>query len=101
MAQGRQRFKLPDLEINLEEKCRLYAEGRGALFFKFTVPGNPGAPDRLLLHKGKVIFVEMKRKGGKPSEVQLAWHKVLRTRGYQVEIVDDFGAFSNLLGSVK
>lgn len=41
-----------------------------------------GLPDLLIVHQGKILFVEMKRKGGgKLSEAQKGWIDALNTVG--------------------
>lgn len=65
--------------------------------YKFTSPGNSGVPDRMcVLPKGRIIFVELKRPGGKLSPLQANQQKKLRRMGCDVrtlwtaEDVDSF-----------
>ena len=47
-------------------------------------------PDRLiLLPKGKIGFVEVKRKGEKPRPLQVSRHKHLSALGFKVFVLDD------------
>jgi hypothetical protein len=56
------------------------------LFLKLT--GLVGLPDRLvLLPRGRVLFVELKRPGQKPRPAQQRWIKKLRGLGFSVEVV--------------
>ena len=44
---------------------------RGGIAYKFTSPGNPGVPDRLiLLPDGRTIYVELKTEFGQLSKLQ-------------------------------
>lgn len=59
----------------------------------FKITTYVGVPDRLFLHKGKVIFVEFKRLGEKPRVIQEHVHRVLRDEGFTVYVVDNFESF--------
>lgn len=56
----------------------------GGLCLKWVCPGWSGVPDRIvLLPGGRVIFVEVKRpKGGRLSELQKKWAKILMDLGF-------------------
>lgn len=54
------------LEKDLERQVREYALRKGCLFYKFTSPGQNHVPDRLILSPmGAVLFMELKRPGGR------------------------------------
>lgn len=42
----------------------------GGVCYKFVSPGNSGVPDRVVLYKGCVAFIELKRPGAKPRKLQ-------------------------------
>lgn len=42
----------------------------GGICYKFVSPGNSGVPDRVVLYKGCVAFIELKRPGAKPRKLQ-------------------------------
>lgn len=46
--------------------------------------GSVGFPDLIIIHKGKVTFVEFKWKKGKKSPEQELWTKILIEQGYEV-----------------
>lgn len=55
---------------------------------KFNPEGKVGMPDRLvLLPEGKVIWVELKTKGGHLEEIQKLQHKRLGDLGHRVFVV--------------
>lgn len=70
----------------------------GGLCLKVVTDVGKGMPDRLVLlpPDGRVVWVEMKRKGGRLSEMQKYQHARLQKRGAEVvvlwsrEDVDDF-----------
>ena len=103
----RTRFKLPDLEIHLEDRCVAYVESLGGEMPKISVPNKPGYPDRTLLmpvrHKlspKQQVLVEFKRKGARPTLVHEAWHERLFNYGYDVWVVDDYGHFVKRLNTL-
>ena len=55
---------------------------------KFNPDNKIGMPDRLvLLPDGKVIWVELKTKGGHLEEIQKLQHKRLQEIGHRVEVI--------------
>lgn len=75
-----------DIEEYLKKRIKLY----GGMCFKLTSPSNAGMPDRLVVHKGKVFFVELKAPGKKPRPLQQAQIKSLRLHGAKVEVIDSY-----------
>jgi hypothetical protein len=60
------------------------------LCLKFTCQGSTGWPDRMvLLPKGRVVFVEFKRPGGKLRPLQKERHRQLKELGHEVWTTDD------------
>ena len=53
-----------DRERDIEAWLRRRIEDMGGLFLKFTSPGNAGVPDRLVVLKRGVVFVELKAENG-------------------------------------
>ena len=48
-----------------------------------------GLPDRMvLLPKGIILFVELKRLGGKARPLQLVTHRLLKNLGFEVYVID-------------
>ena len=77
-------------EKQIEQKFRLAVKKAGGIAPKFTSPGFDGMPDRIvLLPGGRMAFVEVKAPGEKPRPLQLARHKLLRSLGFKVYILDD------------
>ena len=61
------------LERDVEKEIRIYAEGRGMIAIKLSGPGNRGKPDRLFFYKGRVLIMEVKKPGEKPTKLQQQW----------------------------
>lgn len=77
-------------EKTIEEYLRDQVKAIGGKAYKFVSPRNAGVPDRLVcLPGGKVIFVELKAPGKKPTALQTKKHKELRKMDQQVFVVDN------------
>ena len=76
------------LEKDLEAKANRYAEKFGWWQRKFKSPGRRSAPDRIYARNGRVFFVEYKRYGKSPTELQAREHKKMRQAGLTVYVCD-------------
>ena len=77
------------LESSVENPVVRYAEDKGVTSIKLKCPGARGKPDRLFLGEGgKIVFIEFKRPGEKPSKLQRWWHRHLRSLGFDVRVAD-------------
>jgi len=78
------------LEKNVEAALVRRVKALGGLCEKFTSPGRRSVPDRLVtMPDGQIIFVELKRPGGKPTEAQLKDHAKRRELGCDVRVIDN------------
>ena len=97
---------LPLMEADMREKqieSRLAAEvkKRGGIAVKFVSPSFAGMPDRLvLLPDGHVAFAELKAPGRKPRPLQLARHRLLKTLGFRVYVIDDAEQIGGILDEI-
>jgi hypothetical protein len=73
-----------EVEAYLVRQC--YA--RGWLCYKFSSPSNRAVPDRVLVLPGRVVFVECKAPGKRPTKQQEWMHGELSKRGALVRVVD-------------
>lgn len=71
------------VEAGLVEKVKR----RGGLCYKFVSPGCSGVPDRLIIYKGKVTFVELKQTYGRLSPIQKRTIERMRYHGATVYVV--------------
>ena len=86
-----------------ERDIEKYMTGRierlGGVAFKFVSPGNDGVPDRLvLLPGGRILFIELKTKGGRVKPIQAWQQERLRRRGAEVHTVWSKAQVDELLG---
>jgi hypothetical protein len=59
------------LEAAEEATVLRWCKNNNCLFIKFTPLGDKGWPDRIaVLPNGKTVWIEMKRRGKKPRELQ-------------------------------
>lgn len=92
------------LESDVERACKRWADRVGAELFKLQ--GTKGWPDRILLYKGQVVFLEFKRPGtpehnaGHTSPLQEYYIDQLRDKGYLVLCLTSLKAFKSLLGDL-
>ena len=76
-------------EAVIEAYLRDRVKELGGKAYKFVSPGNTGVPDRLVcLPGGRVVFVELKAPGKKPTALQRSQHKKLESLGFEVQVID-------------
>lgn len=76
-------------EKTIEQAFRKAVIKEGGVAWKLTCPGTIGVPDRLVIFPGHITFVETKRPGAKPRETQLVVHRLLRSYGFPVIVLDN------------
>lgn len=84
------------IERYLQDQCAK----RDWLCYKFASPSNAGVPDRIVIGAGQVIFVELKRPGGKPRKLQKLVHARMRARGATVCVCDTQDSVDELLDHI-
>ena len=88
-------------EKQIEQKLVKATKDVGGIAPKFVSPGFDGMPDRLvLLPGGKLAFVEVKSPGQKPRALQEARHKLLRSLGFNVFVLDDMQLITKILSKI-
>ena len=91
------------LEKDIEQYLKKRIDMIGGLCFKF-ISSESGVPDRTVIHKGHVFFVELKTAVGKLSPRQKYIHGKLIETGGKVAVLhskDDVDVFINFLDSLK
>lgn len=78
------------LEKDMERYLINRVKQRGGICLKFVSPGRAGVPDRIIvLPSGRVYFVEVKRPGEKPTNLQLNMLKELKSLGCEALWIDN------------
>ena len=86
----------------IENKLASEVKKAGGIALKFVSPSFDGMPDRLvLLPDGHIAFVELKAPGKKPRLLQLARHRLLRSLGFRVYVIDSVEQIGGMLDEVR
>lgn len=86
-----------DIEAYLVKRCKEI----GALCCKFTSPQRRSVPDRLITFGGRVLFVELKATGKKPTEAQVRDHDRRRAAGAEVVWLDSKEQVERMLQDMR
>jgi Holliday junction resolvase len=82
-----------DIEKALVDRVRK----AGGEVRKVAWPGRVGAPDRVVMLPGVLVWVELKRPGKKPTLHQLREHERMRRMGQCVLVIDSITAIEEVL----
>ena len=74
------------LERSVEAGLVKKVKQHGGLCLKFVSPSVSGVPDRMIIYRGRVIFVELKQEYGRLSTIQKRMHERLRYHGAEVYV---------------
>ena len=89
-------------EKQIENKLTIEAKKLGGIAVKFVSPSFDGMPDRLvLMPDGHIAFVELKAPGKKPRPLQLSRHRLLRSLGFRVYVIDSVEQIGGMLDEVR
>ena len=89
-------------EKSIEKYLIEQAEANGLLCLKYSNPNMVGYPDRLLLLPGgRVVWVELKSKGRKPTKIQQIRIAELIGMGHLVKVIDNKADIDELIKLAK
>lgn len=78
------------------------AKSVGLPCLKYANANMTGYPDRLLvLRGGKIVWVELKSRGRKPSKLQQRRHAELEAIGHTVLVIDSKGGVDELINRIS
>lgn len=73
----------------------------GGMCIKFTSPGTPGVPDRIIITAtGKIIFAELKTETGRLAKIQRYVIAEMQKRGADVRVVKGLDEVKQLLAEI-
>lgn len=88
------------LERDLEKYFTAQCKKNKLLSLKLHVKFARGWPDRIVpLENGEVLWVELKRPGGKVSALQAKVHNDLLRLGHEVYVIDSKEGIDRVLGT--
>ena len=86
------------IEAYLNKRCK----ENGLLCLKYSNANVTGYPDRLVCCiNGKVVWVELKSKGKKPTKLQEIRHQELRDLGHEVWVVSSKPEVDEMIGYIE
>ena len=92
---------MKELEKSVEQYLTKEVNKLGGLCWKWVSPGNSGVPDRIVIYKGSVVFVELKRpKGGKLRALQVVRLKQLADQGQDVRVINTKSQVDELISEL-
>ena len=88
-------------ESQIEARLVQGVKARGGMCIKFTSPGLPGVPDRIVITPaGRVCFVELKTEIGRLAKIQQWVIGEMEKRGAEVFVVKGQEAVKDFLEEV-
>ena len=80
--------KNKESEKDIEKRLDVAIKKLGGWTLKLLPTFVSGLPDRLVLYKGRALFVELKSTGKRARPDQLRVHEKLRGYGFEVVVID-------------
>ena len=88
-------------EKYIENELVKSVRAAGGICPKLISPGTDGMPDRMvLLPGGKIGFVEVKAPGKRPRPLQMRRHRILRSLGFKVFVLDDVEQIGGIIDEI-
>ena len=89
-------------EKKIEEKLVKEVKRYGGKCWKFVSPGTDGVPDRIvLLHKGRIAFVELKAPGKELRPQQKKRKRELEELGFKVYVLDNEEEIGGIINEIR
>lgn len=76
------------LESKIQASILKYLKDEGYFTFKTIINNKAGIPDIYALKDGVNVFIEVKRPGGRVSQIQSYTHSKIREKGGNIIVVD-------------
>ena len=76
-------------ESTIERAVCAYAKTKGCLTLKLSGQNQKGQPDRMFLRDGRIMFIEFKAPGKRPTALQARWLERLTEHTFAATFCDD------------
>ena len=84
------------LEKDIEKSLVKHIKSKGRLCIKLNSSTMAGLPDRLVILKNKIIFIELKAPKQKPRKLQTIVMDRLKSLGCDVRVIDNLEDIENI-----
>jgi hypothetical protein len=84
-------------ESTIEQAVCAYAKAKGCLTLKLSGQNQKGQPDRMFLYHGRILFIEFKAPGKKPTALQARWLDRLTEHTFAATSCDNIEAGKRLI----
>lgn len=84
-------------ESTIERAVCAYAKNKGCIVMKLSGQNQRGQPDRIFLYQGRVLFVEFKAPGKRPTALQARWLDRLAHHTFHAACCDNIAAGKRLI----
>jgi sulfur relay (sulfurtransferase) complex TusBCD TusD component (DsrE family) len=84
-------------ESTIEQAVCAYAKAKDCLTLKLSGQNQKGQPDRMFLYQGRVLFIEFKAPGKKPTALQARWLERLTEHTFHATSCDNIEAGKRLI----
>lgn len=88
-------------EFVVEDYLKEKVEQLGGKCYKFVSPGYDGMPDRLVLYRGAVVFIECKKHGKKPRKLQEVRLREIMDQRVPAYVIDSKEQVDNLIARLS
>ena len=84
-------------ESTIERAVCAYAKTKGCLTLKLSGQNQKGQPDRMFLRDGRIMFIEFKAPGKRPTALQARWLDRLADQDFSAYSCDDIDKGKQLI----
>lgn len=88
-------------EKAIEDYLKKRVREIGGKCIKMLPTFESGIPDRQVLYKGRVIFVELKKADKEPRKLQAVFMKELNKNGFETRVIDCKEEVDNLIHDLQ
>ena len=87
-------------ESTIEQAVCAYAKAKGCLTLKLSGQNQKGQPDRMFVYHGRILFIEFKAPGKRPTVLQARWLERLTEHTFAATSCDNIEAGKRLIDMI-